>query len=531
MAGPDVSRRNFLEGAGLATAAVGALAGGAGPAQAAMSGIVAKVQKRTNIVIFMPDELRADALGCYGNPVCKTPNFDKLAADGTLFEQCHVQFPVCGASRCSMLTGWPTSVRGHRSLYYFLRPEEPNMFRYLKQAGYDVFWFGKNDALAEQSFYDSVTTWSETGGFKGPGERPVGIGPGNTFLYPPLGDRRKTLDYALVKAAIEVIERKQQDKPFCIFVPINQPHVPYTAPADFYDLYAKSAVDVLPVARTRKPSHHQGMRELYGLQGLPDSVFRQIRSVYYGQVSYTDWLLGEVMEALDHSGRNVDTTLMVFSDHGDYAGDYGLVEKWPSGLEDVLTHVPLIIRAPGGARNHRCQEINEVYDVMQTCIDLAGTKTNHTHFSRNLIPQLEGAAGDASRCAYAEGGYNIYEPQCFEPLNTVNGIYVPKLKLQNLLPDTVSRSAMVRTRDHKLILRPDGVSELYDLQRDPHEMKNLYGELSTGRVQLALTQKLLNHYIRTTGIAPPDKDPRASPPFITSHEAPPADWQRVILDR
>ena len=104
-------------------------------------------QARTNLILFMPDELRADALACYGNPLTKTPNFDRLAAQGTRFANCHVQYPLCGPSRCSLLTGWPVSVRGHRSNEYFLRPDEPNLFRYLRRAGYDVFWYGKNDVL------------------------------------------------------------------------------------------------------------------------------------------------------------------------------------------------------------------------------------------------------------------------------------------------------------------------------------------------------------------------------------------------
>lgn len=70
-----------------------------------------------NLILFMPNELRAEALSCYGNQLTRTPKFDKLAQEGTRFASCHVQFPVCGASRCSLLTGWPTSARGHRSLF------------------------------------------------------------------------------------------------------------------------------------------------------------------------------------------------------------------------------------------------------------------------------------------------------------------------------------------------------------------------------------------------------------------------------
>ena len=161
-------RREFLELAASAmlggtSANVHSESGANGtPSEAGQVGNNAgKLKSRPNIILFMPDEMRADSLGCFGNEVCKTPNFDRLSSEGTRFSNCHVQFPACGASRCSLLTGWPTSVRGHRSLYYFLRPEEPNLFRYLRQAGYDVFWFGKNDALAAQCFADSVTQWAE----------------------------------------------------------------------------------------------------------------------------------------------------------------------------------------------------------------------------------------------------------------------------------------------------------------------------------------------------------------------------------
>src|SRR5690606_21484572 len=109
-----------------------------------------------NFVFFMPDELRAESTGCYGHPLAQTPNLDALAAQGTRFDQCHVQHPVCTPSRCSMMTGWYPHVRGHRTLWHMLRPDEPNLLRSLKQAGYTVHWYGKNDLLSTASFADSV---------------------------------------------------------------------------------------------------------------------------------------------------------------------------------------------------------------------------------------------------------------------------------------------------------------------------------------------------------------------------------------
>jgi choline-sulfatase len=535
-------RREFLELAASAmlggtSANVHSESGANGtPSEAGQVGNNAgKLKSRPNIILFMPDEMRADSLGCFGNEVCKTPNFDRLSSEGTRFSNCHVQFPACGASRCSLLTGWPTSVRGHRSLYYFLRPEEPNLFRYLRQAGYDVFWFGKNDALAAQCFADSVTQWAEPDMAVLRGSMQVSdVTPGSfSMLLTAGGERRESPDYQMLARAFEILERKETDRPFCIFLPLLEPHPPYTVPEDFYNMY--SASDLPPLAPSglpNKPAFHAGIRELYNLAKVDDATLRKVRAVYYGQVSYSDWLMGELMEALARTGHSGDTALFLLSDHGDYAGDYGLVEKWPSGLEDCLTHVPMIGRVPGGKPGIVADDMTELYDVMATCLDLAGAEANHTHFARSLTSQLAGGKGDPDRAAFSESGYNVYEPQCFEPLGAGGGLYAGKIRLQNERPETVARSSMVRTRTHKLIRRPHGENELYDNQHDPQERNNLFGERSVADIQASLERKLLDHFINTTGIAPTDKDPRSLPPYYpTKSDLTPPNWQSKVLDK
>jgi arylsulfatase A-like enzyme len=532
----NINRRNFLGMSGasmLSTIIPGVTGERSGTQQVGLKSAPSLLSQRPNIIMFMPDEMRADALACYGNQVTKTPNFDRLAREGTRFSNCHVQFPVCGASRCSMLTGWPPSVRGHRSLFYFLRPEEPNLFRYLRQAEYDVFWFGKNDALAAASFYDSVTHWRDSGG-EGRAANASYTPNGFTMLYPPAGHRKETGDYKMLEAAFDVLNHKEGERPFCIFLPLSQPHPPYTIPEDFYNMYSPGSLPPLaPAGLQKKPAFHAAILKSYGLSHVDDRTLRQVRAVYYGQVSYSDWLLGELLARLESTGRNKDTALFVMSDHGDYAGDYGLVEKWPSGLEDCLTHVPLLIRAPGGRPGIVADDMVELYDVMQTSLDLAATKAKHTHFSRSLVPQLNGSQGDPDRAAFAEAGYNIYEPQCFEPAGpNVSVNYIAKIELQNNQPNTVCRSSMVRTKTYKLIRRPQGESELYDVKADPQELRNLYGEVSTSEIQQTLQTKLLDHYLNTTGIAPMDKDPRNFPPFYqTRTDLPVGNWQRDVLDQ
>jgi arylsulfatase A-like enzyme len=506
--GLDQGRRNLLQAvaSGLTLASAPGILGAQG------SGTSQPSPRRPNLLLFFPDEMRADALGCYGNPLVRTPNLDALARQGARFANCHVQFPVCGASRCSMLTGWPTSVRGHRSLYYFLRPDEPNLFRYLKRAGYDVFWFGKNDALATQSFYDSVTEWHdipdrESGSQVGP--RPPGP---ITMLLPGGQDRRDSSDYALIQQAIRILERRETERPFCVFLPILEPHPPYRAPAGFDTLYKPTDLPALiPPGLARKPAFHAAIRQAYDLTQVSDARLRQVRAAYYGQVSYSDWLLGELLEGLERTGRAGDTAVFVGSDHGDYAGDYGLIEKWPAGLESCLTHVPLIARIPGGAAGATCTDMVELFDIMPSFLELAGTSATHTHFARSLIPQCHGAPGDPERAAFSEGGYNLSEPQAFEP--RLGGLYGPKTQLQNDHPETIARCASVKTPHHTFIARPAGQSELYDRLKDPGETNNLIDSHALATVRDALQTRLMSWYINTTGVPPPDKDPRDTPPF------------------
>ncbi|MEO6966592.1 MAG: sulfatase-like hydrolase/transferase [Acidobacteriaceae bacterium] len=541
MAEKKLTRRGFLgsSGAAMLAGVASQVAGSTGVGETVPSQISQGPQRKQsptqpNLILFMPDELRADALACYGNPLTRTPNFDKLAQQGTRFANCHVQFPVCGASRCSLLTGWPTSVRGHRSLFYFLRPNEPNLFRSLRQAGYDVFWYGKNDALAAESFSESVTMWNypepppvkvATGHPKSQPSAGRILGP-DTFLGRSKGDRRETSEYGYIRSAVRILERKEADRPFCIFLPLSSPHPPYASPEGFNDMYHPADIHGLrPRDLPRKPNYIAAIRKAYGLEGLPEDTFRQVRAQYYGAVSYSDWLLGELMEAVERTNHKRDTAVFLLSDHGDYAGDYGLVEKWPSGLEDVLTHVPLIASIPGGAQGNSKENMVELFDVMATCLELAGTEAHHTHFARSLMPQIHaqihGGDGDPKRAAFAEGGYNQYEPQCFEDnLQTPGSLYYPKEHLETSQPETITRSAMVRTRDYKLISRPQGQSELYAYKDDPQELHNRFGDRDMAATQCELQQQLLHWYVNTTGIAPFDKDQRNLPPYYPTPALP-----------
>ena len=470
-----------------------------------------------NFIFFMPDEMRAESAGCYGHPLAPTPNLDALAAQGTRFDQCHVQHSVCSPSRCSMMTGWYPHVRGHRTLWHLLRPDEPNLLRYLKQAGYEVHWYGKNDLLAPESFSDSVTTaaYHGTGMF---GANPYDLADPryHSFLYQPYTEPLETHgDYANVQAAINFL-RSKPEGPFALYLPLVFPHCPYCAPPHWHDRIDPADLPPLrPADLPGKPNFYRLIRETRRLTEVDDDHLRKIQAVYLGMIGFIDELLGQLLTALDETNLADQTTLFFFSDHGDYAGDYGLVEKWPTAAEDIISRVPFVVRTPGGAAGHVVEEPIELFDLMATTLDLAGIEAQHTHFARSLTPQLQGQPGDPERAVYIEGGYATHEPHTFEGRAVGNQadrdehhIYYPKGQLQQDVPDSVGRSTTVRTATHKLTYRPTGQSELYDLQSDPLELHNRYDDSNYRPIRQALETDLLNWLIQTSDVTPFEEDPR-----------------------
>ncbi len=474
-----------------------------------------------NFIFFMPDELRAESVGCYGHPLAPTPNIDALAAQGTRFDQCHVQHSVCTPSRCSMMTGWYPHVRGHRTLWHLLRPDEPNLLRCLKQAGYQVQWFGKNDLLSQDSFAGSADVAERRGkGVFGKPAYPVDDPRFYSFLFDAYeGPLEEHGDYACVQAGIDFLRSKPKE-PFILYLPLIFPHCPYSAPAHWHNAVDLEDLPPLrPAGLPNRPDFHSLIRRYRRLdeldEGEHEALMRKIQAVYLGMTGFIDELLGRLLNTLEDTGLADSTTVSFFSDHGDYAGDYGLVEKWPSACEDIITRVPLVVRTPGGKAGHVVDEPVELFDIMATTLEQAGIEAQHTLFARSYTAQLQGAPGDPARIAYTEGGYARHEPHCFEGLPTRDffardkaNIYYPKGAQQQDYPDSVGRVVAMRSTTHRFVYRPTGMCELYDLQADPQELHNLYGDLSHRTVQQRMESEMLRWLVQTSDVTPFDADPR-----------------------
>lgn len=467
-----------------------------------------------NFIFFMPDELRADAVHHIDGRGVRTPHTDAFAEQGTTFTQCFVQNPVCSPSRVSFMTGWYPHTRGHRTLTHLLRPEEPNLLKYLKSAGYHVEWHGKNDLLAGESFADSVSFRSTDRGLLSWSGNPFPPDHRHhkSFYFASRGEGPlEDFDATQVHNAMRFL-RSQPKQPFFLYLPLIHPHPPYTVEEPYFSMYDRNEVPApLPAKLDDKPHFMREIHRSYGLDRLSEADFREIVATYWGMTTRIDDLFGELMEALDSSPLRDSTVAIFASDHGDYVGDYGLTEKWATGLQDCLLRIPLVIRVPGVAGGRRVTALAEQIDLFPTIMELAGIEPQHTHFGRSLLPLVRGETDGHRDAVFAEGGHLPSESHTAEPILPKDGpvaIYHEKTRIQNEDHTTIAKATMVRTDRWKYVARLAGREELYDLESDPGELVNRIDDGGLRHVVSELRDRLLDWFLRTGDVVPFDLDRR-----------------------
>ncbi|MCL2645478.1 MAG: sulfatase-like hydrolase/transferase [Phycisphaerales bacterium] len=486
------------------------------------------VKRKPHIVIFNPDQFRADCLGHMGCAAAKTPVMDRLAREEAVsFRWAFCQNTVCTPSRCSFMTGWYPHVRGHRTMFHMLHSEagETNLLKVLKENGYHVWWGGKNDLVPGQNGYGehcdvkfepdiryanphSTDAWR---GEKG----------SDTWFSFLQGKLEKTAgeeiyqdeDWSNVLGAIEQIKNAPADKPLCIYLPLGYPHPPYAVEEPYF-----SVIDRAKIARripspdwTDKPSLLKGIAQRQGLQGWSEERWAELKAVYLGMCSRIDDQLGRIIAALKDAGIYDDTAIFTFADHGDFTGDYGLVEKTQNTFEDVLTRVPFVIKPPKGvAVKPRISEaMVELVDFSATVYDLLGIDPGYTYFGRSLLPVVAGEGGgrDEHRDAvFCEGG-RLMEEQHTRERESKGGtdpdnLYWPRISLQVADGPEHGKGVMCRTKEWKYVKRLFEKDELYDLRNDPSELRNVIDDPSRSGVREMMRERLLRFMIETADVAP-----------------------------
>ena len=361
----------------------------------------AESNTKPNVLFIAIDDLRPE-LGCYGSDLVKSPNIDRLADMGTLFERAYCQQSVCGPSRVSLLCGQRPDTTKVWSLFTKFRDIQPNIVtlpQLFKNNGYHSYRLGKIFHTGHGNREDEIS-WTSM-----PSSKDNRV----HFLKPPKKKKAKYLSECLdvpdssyndgksTDHAIEVMKNFQKKKtPFFLAVGYKKPHLPFVAPKKYWDLYNRETIPDSPVTQPPEGAFEHAMasfgemRKYIGVpQEGPVSLEQKklLRHGYLACVSYVDAQIGRLLEALESTGLKENTIVILWSDHGWKLNDYA---NWckHSNME-IDTQVPLILSVPGQKGGQRSKALVELVDIYPTLIELCGIQAPHQLDGNSLMPLVE----------------------------------------------------------------------------------------------------------------------------------------------
>lgn len=495
-----------------------------GPGHAAAA---APHARRPNILWIMCDQLRYDCVGANGNSIIKTPNLDRFAAESANFTHAFVQAPVCVPSRASFFTGrYPHSHR-NRVNYTPLAASEVLLPARLRQAGYRTALVGKTHLYyafpptageVRRTGFDLVDLhdgvpftdeWSDYAKWRQANDplrdlpyRRLArtVKPLRDALPPDANPFRAAIDERFTDTAWTGLRTRErlkelaaEDRPFFLFCSFWKPHSPYEVPAPFDSLYSGVEIPLPPpetagtiarlplplqklILRGKKPAFAMDRRELEWLW----------RS-YYGTVSHLDREIGLVLDALMELRVAQDTIVVFSSDHGDQLLEHGLLGK--NVFFEASIRVPLMIRSPNRIQPGRCDALVESIDVLPTLFELTGLPEPLECQGRSLLPLCDGSGrpAPAREAVFSE---NII------PEVITNGLDFSFEKGEGIKGIRHPDAKMVRTARWKYNYYPEGDAELYDLENDPGERRNLARDPAHRAVVDEMRERLL-HWLVT----------------------------------
>lgn len=351
---------------------------------------------RPNILFLFTDDQRFDAFGAMGNPEVITPNMDRLAERGMTFTHACIQGSVvpavCQPSRAMLMTG--------RSLYHAPRDcgEFTTLPQHLREHGYATFGTGKWHNLPDsyaRSFSDGAKIFY--GGMSDHLEVPVyDFHPDGRY---PEEDRyigKRFSSELFSDAAIEFLERYDEDAPFMAYVSYTAPHDPRMAPREYEDLYDPGRITLPENFRPVHPFDNGEMvirDELLAPFPRTPEVVQEHIAAYYAMITHLDAHIGRVLEALEESGRAESTIIVFAGDNGLAVGRHGLMGK--QNMYDHSIRVPLVIAGPGVPEGERSDALCYLLDLFPTLCDLTDLPTPETVEGRSLAPVIRGEADGA----------------------------------------------------------------------------------------------------------------------------------------
>jgi iduronate 2-sulfatase len=401
----------------------------------------AEEAKRMNVLFIISDDLNTH-LNCYGDSQVKTPNVDRLAQHSIKFEKAYVQFPMCNPSRTSFLSGMrpeATQVFGNGTPARIALKTNTFLPEYFHQNGYYVARVGK---VAHQSDPESdPVKWDFADSPESPTKSNKQKTEAQIDVPPSEFSDELEQDGLIARHSVKLME-DHKDKPFFIAVGFHKPHCPLIVPKTYYDFYPKDKINL-----TAEPvSHLEAIPKAALYNHLPEineEQRKQIMSKYFACVTYMDAQVGLLLDTMDRL-KLWDNTIVVFiGDHGWSLGEHGGQWAKPNLFEECV-RAPMLMWAPGKKSGISCQRLVEFIDFYPTLADLCALKIPENLEGTSFKPLL-----DEPNRAWKSAAFT----------SCVNG---------------TGKGECVHTeRYHYNNWGEGNGEELYDLQSDPHEFKNL----------------------------------------------------------
>src|SRR5262249_47453443 len=454
-------------------------------------------KRKLNLILFLPDQQRADTLACYGGVKVHAPNLNNLASESVIFERAYVTHPVCTPSRSSLMTGTWSHINGctrnsvplDRRFHIFPELMEDRNYR----ASYIGKWHLGEEGPRGRGFDEWIST-DDHGDYtnfltsKGimPDKKNGRFSEVAISNLPIELSRPKFLE----KHACEFIE-KHRDDSFILVVGFVEPHSPYTGPLNDehpLDQVELDATATLPESENI-PLRYRLMREWQQAEavrdrerlptqlffGLTPEEYRSIKQRYLGLVTFVDQRLGAILGCLERWGLTDNTIVVHTSDHGDSLGAHHLFGK--ETMFEEATRVPLVVRLPGQTRAKTISHPISHIDFVPTLLDLLGQPNHPQCAGKSLLAVINDTALPPE---------NVFLEWAPNRTKVKKGTKLARRRMVKRAVEESTRT-IVTSDGWKLCLRDKDLGEFYNLKDDPLETRNLYADQQYASVISSLT--------------------------------------------
>lgn len=432
---------------------------------------------KPNMLIIMSDEHAPQFSGFHRHPLVQTPHMDRLAARGVLFENAYCNTPICVASRMSFLTGRYVHHNGAWDNSAPLASDAVTWPHLLRAEGYDVVLSGKQHFVGPDKLHgfraqlardlhaeNAHPTFDWTDGTP-PAPLPwptlEQAGPGETLEI--------EIDDEVEDEALKYLrDPARAEQPWGLNVSFIAPHFPLIVPQYYWDMYPLNAIDLPQIPDSHLASQHpvyKRMQSMFGFVDFDEELVRRGRAGYYGLITYLDDKIGRLLDALDEIGQREKTLVVYVSDHGEMNGEHGMWRK--SNFYEQSARIPLMLAWPGHLpAGARIPEIVSLVDLSATLVEVAGASPITPLDGNSLLSLARGEAPDWKDEAFAE--------------YLAHGVSGPM--------------AMLRRGKFKLNYSFGDDVELYNLEADPGEFRNLANEPEYAATVHEMTERILSHW-------------------------------------